>query len=271
MHPLRLSASWPVRPSTAGLFTSRGRGIHQRRVIDSHELILVRRGVLGMRELDRRFEVSAGEALLLRAGLEHAGTTPYRAGLSFYWIHFYLDPPPAALPSVALPSHARVARPDVLAGYLHRYLDDQESGRLDAGAAALLIALMLQEVACSPLGAAEGSAGADIAERAQEWIRAHFREAVSTTEVAAAVGCHPDHLGRVFRAARGCTVVDSIQRERLAAARRLLIESELPTHRVAHEAGFTDACYFRRVFRRHLGTSPLRFRRLHSRMHQNTD
>ena len=87
---LTIAQNLRVKALNGGLFISRGEGIHPRRVIESDELILVRRGTLHIREATTEFAVREGEALLLRAGRLHEGTRPFAPDLSFYWLHFLL-------------------------------------------------------------------------------------------------------------------------------------------------------------------------------------
>jgi hypothetical protein len=85
---LELNPRLPVRAHNGGLFISRGQGTHPHRVIGSWELIFVREGVLMVEEEEKRFEVGAGESLLLWPGRRHRATGDYPPDLSFYWIHF---------------------------------------------------------------------------------------------------------------------------------------------------------------------------------------
>lgn len=257
-----------VRAANAGLFVSRGRGIHPDRCIGSHELIFVRRGVLGMQEEDRRFEVRAGQALLLWPGRRHFGTAAYPRDLSFYWIHFHLERPRrGAKELLRMPQHARVERPERLLEHLHRFLDDQATGQLRPLQGSCLVLLMLGEAARGA-GAPVGSeAGAVLAARAQAFLAAHYHERISASDVAAALDCNADYLGRVFRRAGGQTLTDALHRLRLKEARTLLIEDRMNVDEIARACGFDDAGYFRRIFRRHTGLSPRAFRRLHARAH----
>lgn len=272
---LRLRPALPLAALNAGLFVSRGQGIHATRTIESHELIFVRSGTLGMFEGPRRFEVRAGEALHLWPGREHGGTAPYPPDLSFYWLHFRLaDAPRRGKPLLELPQHARVGRPDRLTELLRRFLDDQASGRLTPLAGALLVTLMLEELSCAgaPAAAARAACGAEaLAARADEFILTHFHEPVSTWDAARALGCNPDYLGRVYRRMRRRTLTEAINRARLRQARRLLLDSPKNVDEIAREAGFSEAGYFRRVFGRAEGLTPSAFRRSYARMHMNTE
>lgn len=273
MRRLELRTELPVRSENAGLFVSRGEGIHPDRVLDSHELIFVREGVLGIREEERSFDVEAGQSLILWPGRRHQGTYPYAADLSFFWIHFAAnygcDEDTRNVPSVL--QHATVSRPDHLAELFRRFLDDQEAGRLQPVPADLLLMLMLCEVSDSY--GAEASAednAAVLAGRANAHIRTHFHWPLSTSGLARELGCNPDYLGRVFRKAYGRTLTEAIHWRRLRHARRMLLEGDRNVEEISRTCGFRDVRYFRRLFKRHEGMTPLAFRRLYAQMHVNT-
>jgi AraC-like DNA-binding protein len=267
---LSLPAYAGLRAQNGGRFVSRGRGSHPARVIDSNELIFVTSGTLHLTEEDTRFDLSAGDALLLWPGRRHAGAAPYGPDTAFYWVHFEMTGHDGTL---TVPQTARVARPDVLTGLFRRFLDDQESGLLDAKAAAHLVALMLREVALAPpQGAAGDGRAAVLAHHARTHVVTHLSDAgLSASAVARALDCHPDHLGRCFRAAFGHTLTEEIHRQRLRRARALLIGGNGTVEWVARECGFPGVTFFRRVFRRHEGMTPSDYRRLHARVHVNTD
>ena len=274
--PLILDLSLPLRAHNAGLFVSRGKGTHAERVIDSHELIYVRRGALAMQEERREFFLGPGQTLLLLPGRRHKGIRPYPADLSFYWIHFELTPRAKRRSSsmLSVPQHATLRREDPLAELFHRFLDDQETGALRPHAASLLILLMLCEVAASRAevaGSASGGSGAALAARALKYVRSRFHLPISTTDVAQALNCNPDYLGRMYGRTYGHTLIDEIHRCRLRHARSLLMESALNIDEIARESGFDDSGYFRRIFRRKQGLSPRAFRKLYARAHVNTE
>lgn len=265
-YELPLACPW--RDDGAGLFISAGVGRHPERVRPCHEIIVVRRGVLGMHEDGDAFQVAAGEALLLRAGHRHGGTTDYSADLSFYWLHLVpTGTPPRS--RVHIPRHVRLARPDIVEGHLRRLLNDREAGLLDPVASGCLIQLILLELARSPVGRGDDSGDA-LAGRARAWLQAHFRAAVSTCDVAAALGCTGDHLGRVYRRCFGVSIVADLLAWRLEHARWLLLDGGGSIAAIAAQAGFHSDAYLRRCFRRRYGQSPADYRRAHARLHVNT-
>jgi AraC-like DNA-binding protein len=84
---------------------------------------------------------------------------------------------------------------------------------------------------------------------------------LSVEQLARWCQCSADHLGRIFRAETGETLVAYIARMRMARACILLAGSVLPVRTVANAVGYPDPSYFSRSFRRVLGASPEEWRR----------
>lgn len=70
----------------------------------------------------------------------------------------------------------------------------------------------------------------------------------------------PRHITRLFRMHTGSSPVQYINRLRLALAREMLANSQLPLERVADRAGFASARHFRRVWRQFTTIPPARWR-----------
>ena len=274
---LRLRATCPVKAQNAGLFISRGRGIHPTRVISSHELIFVKEGELNMWEEDRTFSVKAEHTLHLFPGRRHGGSTPMAPELKFYWIHFDIETPKVGDDygsGIDVPQISRIYRPERLESLYRDFLDQQESGELHIYSASLLMMLMLTEVARSALPSARLHEAADeasvIAARAHTYIRMNYDQPISPGRIAEAIGYNPDYLGRVYRKVYGCTLTDAIHRRRIDRAKRYLMDSDMTIEQIALACGFTDPDYFRRIFRRYMQTPPVNFRNLYARVHVNT-
>lgn len=263
----------PIRAYLAGMFVSRGVGRHPDRKLGSYELIFVRSGVLEMWEEDRQFRVGPGECLLLWAGRRHGGTAAYVPELSYYWIHFYMDKPEGAEDRrVSIPQHIKVARPDSLTALFRRLLEDQETHDLVPAMADLIVAQMLVEVSISNLRGPSATISAEtLVGRAAEIIQTHFHEPLSTATIADRLGSNADYLGRMFRKAYGMGIVDAIHESRLRYSKRLLIAGEMNVDEIARACGFSDPGYFRRLFKRREGMTPLSYQRLHARTYVNTE
>jgi AraC family transcriptional regulator len=97
--------------------------------------------------------------------------------------------------------------------------------------------------------------------RVTDLLHDRFLECPRTDELARAAGVHAVHLARVFRAHMGMPLHDYARRLRLDWAGRRLAESDDPLSLIAAEAGFADQSHFTRLFRRHAGVTPDRYRR----------
>jgi AraC-like DNA-binding protein len=266
---LRVALSRPVRHVHAGLCLARGTRKHPDRRIGDHELFFVRKGSLGIAEAGRDLTTAAGESLLLWPHRRHYGTEIVAAGAEFYWLHFVVDPPRRGEPTIAVPQHARPARPERLMELLHRFLHDQQTGRLTPASGSFLIMLMLSEIAEQRAATSNGEG--TLAARVEAEIVRRFHLPISTAAIARSLGCNPDYLGRLYRRVHGRGIVDAINARRVAEAQRLLLEEPgQPLDQVARHCGWRNQAWFRRVFRRFTGDSPTGFRRAHARAHLNT-
>jgi AraC-like DNA-binding protein len=251
-----------------GLFISSGRGEHPDRVLDSYELIVVRKGTLSLWEEDVRFDVQAGQALILFPGRRHRSAAPFARDLSFYWIHFVPQGAPARSERIEVPQLVRVQRPDCVAEFFHRYLEDQQAKRLDALSASLLLLLILREVGRTPDEAPPGR-GAALAGRVEAYVTRCLAEKLSTARIARALRVNPDYLNRVFRKLHHVTVTEYIQRRRTTDAATMLRDTTNTVAEIASAAGYASVGHFRRVFLRHHGVSPSAYRRLMARAYVN--
>ena len=94
-------------------------------------------------------------------------------------------------------------------------------------------------------------------------IDRRYGEALSLRDVAHEVGMTAGHLTTVVRRRTGRTVQEWIIERRMAEARTLLAQNEIPIQEVARRVGIPDPGYFSRLFRRSHGTSPRDWAGLH--------
>lgn len=85
-------------------------------------------------------------------------------------------------------------------------------------------------------------------------------EPLSLRDVAREVGMTPGHLTTIVRRRTGRTVQEWIIERRMAQARNLLSETDIPIQEVARRVGIADPGYFSRLFRRTHGSSPRSWR-----------
>lgn len=80
-------------------------------------------------------------------------------------------------------------------------------------------------------------------------------------DVAGAVGVSPSTLKKRFKAVIGRTVHAEIRRVRIEQAKELISTTDLPLKQVALRSGFQYVQYMTRLFLRHVGQTPAKYRR----------
>jgi len=96
--------------------------------------------------------------------------------------------------------------------------------------------------------------------KAERYIREHFVENPPLHDVASVAGLSPAYFSTVFKEELGESFSDFINGLKVDKAAELLVGSELSLADVADTCGFQDQSWFSRVFKRHMGVSPGRFR-----------
>lgn len=104
---------------------------------------------------------------------------------------------------------------------------------------------------------------ADSAVRSCEvWLAKHFRESHAVARVVDYSGLAERTLKRRFKAATGITLMDYLQNLRIEEAKRLLESSTRAADQISADVGYQDASFFRRLFNRCTGLTPLGYRRM---------
>lgn len=97
--------------------------------------------------------------------------------------------------------------------------------------------------------------------RVRDLLHDRFREPITLSDVAAAVGIHPSHVARTFRQHYRCSVGEYVRRLRVGYVRSRLAESDEPLVDLALAAGFANQAHMSTVFRRLEQTTPSDYRR----------
>lgn len=94
-----------------------------------------------------------------------------------------------------------------------------------------------------------------------QFMVAHFREAISISDIACSAQLSPNYAMTLFRKAIGTTLGNYLTRCRVAEAQRLLITTSMTTLMIAHASGFGSQSNFYEHFTRMCGSSPGGYRR----------
>lgn len=100
----------------------------------------------------------------------------------------------------------------------------------------------------------------DIVYRAMEYIREHYAEKISVSDVAEHVGLNKTYLSSIFKTETGMQLTNYINSVRVERSKSLLLNHSVSLAEVAVSCGFEDQSYFTKIFKRFTGVTPKHFR-----------
>lgn len=119
---------------------------------------------------------------------------------------------------------------------------------------ALAVERMRQKTNGSRADAVQGNN--ELVERTKTYIHDHINQEISRGEVASHVGLTPEYLSSYFKKETGNTLSEFIKTERIAFAKRLLKQTNLPISMISENVGFDSLAYFSSIFRSVVGCTP---------------
>jgi len=99
--------------------------------------------------------------------------------------------------------------------------------------------------------------------RILDYLAENFHESVTLKILSQEVNLSTFRISHLVKEQTGKTVVQHIHQLRIQEAQRLLEQSDLNCTDIAYETGFGDQSYFIKQFRRQMGITPARYRRLY--------
>lgn len=251
--------------SFGGLFQTGDEWIHPRKTESTYEIIYVTEGEVHMYEEtnDGGHEIHArsGEMFILSPNTLHYGTKTSR-GVSFYWIHFYLN-------DGALPFSERFF-PKFENAYLFKEL--LHTNNLPTSPKyftnAVLLHILSEMCRMSEQGARDDYDGR--AEKIYEWIRINANATLTVSEVAEHFGYSADHISRICKGYFGVNAKVLINRFLLDKAKTLLSNTDKYVKEIAAELNFKDDKRFITYFNYHENCFPSEFRNRYGKIHMNS-
>ncbi|WP_310830228.1 AraC family transcriptional regulator [Paenibacillus pedocola] len=259
-----------------------------RQNIQVFDLLVVREGCLYIGEEKRNYEVRAGEALILRPDCHHFGTEGCREESSYYWLHFQTSGPWSAVtaPSAALneqdtpdeSAHSALFDVRTFSLWLSQYMTLLQPARMEELLAQLellkvnahldsirfkqqmLFQEILQQLSASVHRERPASHSTACAEQAASFLRAHYREEITTGMLGDSLNFHPVYIARCMNREYGCSPMEYLLRYRIEQSKLLLMQTSFPISRIAEEVGFNQAPYFSSSFMKLEGISPRQYR-----------
>lgn len=93
------------------------------------------------------------------------------------------------------------------------------------------------------------------------YLNTHYGEEISGAGLEERFGGSFDYMNRQFRRATGRTIFAYLCTIRIAGACELMKTGSLRVSDIGESVGFHDSSYFSKVFRKHVGMSPLEYRK----------
>ena len=208
----------------------------------------------------------AGEAMILHVPHYHRY---FLAPESDFWRHCYLtiagsdairilrEAETRFGPVAALPRESEPVRK------MLRILALAYSGQLKTACAASAVTYDFVTSLYDFLSA--GSAGVEpmnrqLLRKVHQFCLNHLAEDIDVSQMAKEAGCSRAHFSRIFKQAYGIPPAQFLTDLRLSSAIRMLQMEFCSIKEISVRCGFRDVSYFCKVFRKHHGTSPEKFR-----------
>ncbi|APB78085.2 MULTISPECIES: helix-turn-helix domain-containing protein [Paenibacillus] len=95
----------------------------------------------------------------------------------------------------------------------------------------------------------------------QEYINKHIYQNVNLTILADLTHLKPNYLSQKFKKETGITISNFIQMEKVEESKKLLLLTTDSIHSIALRLSFYDQTHFIKIFQKHTGATPGRYRR----------
>lgn len=238
--------------------------LHPDRILPFHDMIYLVTGTMQVIEADREYLLTPGNILFLKSGMHHRGTDYSPPGTSWYYVHFRLFPTDSSAmsDSILLPKYLDLTKDMELEKRLQELtqLCQSQSPLQHALCNARLYELLLtcsqKELASRPI-----SPAAHRIRQVIDYLEAHQNQTLDTADLASAMNLSYKHLGTLFKAHTGRSIVEYHTQLRVQTAARLLRETDLTVSQIGEYLGFHDAFYFSNVFKKAFNCSPRSYRK----------
>lgn len=228
----------------------------------------------------RELTLGPGTLLYYPAGISYLLVADKETNISFYTVNFdFVDgyPQEGVMPPACLadydearlcPSQTELGRElfltafcaegsDNLRWYLSR-LHELHIAREDNSLISAVLAALIEEICHLDNRSKTNNR---TVEDALGYMKLHFAEPLTNSDIASALGYHPYYLGALFRKELGKTPRQRLDEIRLRHAEILLSEGEMTIYEIAEACGFKTPEHFTKRFKNSHGATPTEYRR----------
>ncbi|WP_138754552.1 ABC transporter substrate-binding protein [Paenibacillus sinopodophylli] len=96
--------------------------------------------------------------------------------------------------------------------------------------------------------------------QAVRYLHEHYALPIMVDPLAELLDCSAGHLSRMFKKETGSSLIAYLTGIRMSKAKELLLHTDASLQAIAEGIGIPDVIYFNRLFKKHVGVSPGRFR-----------
>lgn len=107
----------------------------------------------------------------------------------------------------------------------------------------------------------DGAPSQSFAVAVMGYINTHLHENITIDDVCEAVHMSKYHFCRKFKEQTGQTFMEYLLKTRIVQASEFLTKTDMSVGDVSDRCGFSSVSYFCRVFKEHMGTSPLKYKK----------
>lgn len=101
---------------------------------------------------------------------------------------------------------------------------------------------------------------ADTVKNATKYIDKNYSEDLSLSGLAKKFSVESSYFSRVFHQQTGVTLISYITKQRMAKAKKYIVENDISLTEIAFLVGYDDYTYFSRLFKKSVGQSPREFK-----------
>lgn len=100
-----------------------------------------------------------------------------------------------------------------------------------------------------------------VAEQIVDYMDQHYNEKISLDRIAENMYLSPFYVSRIFKSEIGTTPINYLINMRMEKAKQLLtVNSDVSIQEIAQRVGYEDAYHFSKLFKKHYGESPTKYR-----------
>jgi AraC-like DNA-binding protein len=296
MKFLKAKIEKPLTFSSCGHFISDENWIHDKRIIDSFEIIIGIGGKAYIQQDEERYEITPGNVLLLLPGHLHKGFDYSKENTSFYWMHFHCQDEHSfisekevineILPlnsnkgliklddSILIPIFSSIENIEKLIISFRQLLHVSHSNYYTPLITDYLTTLVLTELSQQTINnVTQIIDNTNVSNKkfisVLEWIRINIDKEISVQELADRFNFNPDYLTRLFKKHVGMSTIQYINDMKIAKAKEFLCQSENGIKEIAFNLGFKDEKYFMKLFKEHENLTPSEYRNAYFKTYLN--